>query len=754
MSAGSTPTPRPAWVWDLVALGLAGLGVALRCLPWRYVLAGGALVMPDTDPYYHLRRVSLLLEHGLDRSFHDAWLSFPGGAAIPWPPGFDLLVSLPGWLGAGPGAVSLWGAWLSPALGGLTIYLVFRLGRALLDTPTGLVAAGLVAFSLGAVHVSSLGRVDHHALVAPVVLGCLWACHASLRARTAARQAWLGCLCGLLAGCAAFSWIVTPALYFLPVPLLLVLGSLRRPAGWVPPAAAWSIAASSTGLTWLATWASADLATRPFALYQPSWLGLAPFLLFGVGILAARRGPRWLVLAGLASAGALGLVGWLVPEALAPLREAWRIAAGQDATYQLVRESDSVLLHAGLLNLRRAAGLYSYLLLLWPVCAAGLAVELARRPGNRPGRWLLLLFGVLGSALLMLQERFGEFGAPALALLLGWGLVSLARATRGLLAHAAHRLRARALALGLAVATLAALSPLARGPAFLLDYDPVEHQRELLRFGAALARALPGEPAAGSPGQGLLTGWTDAHPLLWLTGRAVTTSSFGTPEAIRGNQRSFRWLLSADEAAVTREMADLAVRHVVVSPALEQFEGMRELAGLPEPLVRPSLHQAGDEPYLRYDPLPPFAGCIHSRLWLADGSQATLAGLEFPGLSRFRLLLESGARTQLLGTQVATFKAFELVEGARLVGRAAPGEEVSLRLALVTNTGRELTYQRSTRADARGAWELVVPYATDAPGACHALGPYRVRIGEQVHRVEVGEQAVRAGARVEVPGAP
>jgi len=533
-----------------------------------------------------------------------------------------------------------------------------------------------------------------------------------------------------------------------------VLGSLRRPAPWVPPVTAWSIAASSTGLTWLATWASADLATRPFALYQPSWLGFAPFLLFGVGILAARRGLRWLLLAGLLSAGALGLMGWLYPEAIAPLLEAWRIAAGQDATYHLVRESDSVLMHAGLLNLDRAAGLYSYLLPLWPVCAAGLAVHLARQPEGRPGRWLLLLFGVLGSALLMLQERFGEFGAPALALLLGWGVVSLARGTRSMLASSAHRLRSRVLALGLVAAVLAALSPLAWGPSFLLGYDPVEHQRELLRFGAALARALPGEPNASAPSQGLLTGWTDAHPLLWLTGRAVTTSSFGTPEAIRGNQRSFRWLLSADEATVTREMTERAVRHVVVSPALEQLEDMRELAGLSGSLVRRSLHQAGDEPYLQYDPLPPFAGCIHSRLWLADGSQTALAGLEFPGLSRFRLLLESVARTQLLGTQVATFKAFELVEGARLVGQAPPGEEVSLRLALVTNTGRELTYQRSTRADSSGAWELVVPYATDAPGACHALGPYRIRIGAQVVHLGVAEQAVRTGARVEVRPAP
>jgi dolichyl-diphosphooligosaccharide--protein glycosyltransferase len=752
----TTPTTTRGWTWEVAALGLVAVGVAIRWLPARFIFGPGGLTMPDTDPYYHLRRAQLLLEHGLSGATWDAWLSFPNGAAIPWPPGFDLLLALPALLGGEPSQVPYWAAGLIPCLGGLAIYLTYRVGRALADPPVGLAAAGFMALSLGAVHLSSVGRVDHHALVAPLVLGALLACLASMRARSTPGQLGLGTLSGLLAALGAFCWIVTPGLYFLPIPILLVAGSLRSP-GWIPRATAWSIALSSSLMVLAATLLSADLARTPFALYQPSWLSLAPFGLWSFAILAARLGLRPLLCLGLGTGLALGAVLALAPEAAGPLLDAWRVAAGQDATYQIVRESDSVLMHAGLLNLQRAASLYSYLLLVWPAVLAWLLLRLVREPDRRPERLLLLVFTGLGCSLLMLQERFGEFGAPGLALLLAWGLVELGRAVRRRIAEAAEaaaRRRLRVLAGLLALAVLAALSPLASGPMFLRQHDPVRHQRQLLEFGRELDRVLPPAEDGARPASGLWAGWTDAHALLWLTGRAVTTSSFGTPDAVRGNRMAFGWLLAAEEEPTARDMRSRGVLHLVVSQAIHQFEAMSAMADVPGPFVQRSLGYSGDVPFLEYSPLPAFARCLHSRLWLADGSQRTLGGLEFAPLTRFRLLFESRERTEMLGLGVPTFKAFELVAGARLVGQAEPEQEVRLRLALRTHTGRRFTYQQAGRADARGAWELVVPYATGAQGACHAEGPYRVRVGARVFHVGVAERAVTLGERVAVGELP
>ena len=111
--------------------------------------------------------------------------------------------------------------------------------KALLDL------TALLAVMPGAIQFSLLGRIDHHGLVAPVALGTFLAFLAATRATSPERLAAAAALCGALAAAAVGSWIVTPPLYFLPIPAsVLWLAALRAGASvrgaaasvwlWVP----------------------------------------------------------------------------------------------------------------------------------------------------------------------------------------------------------------------------------------------------------------------------------------------------------------------------------------------------------------------------------------------------------------------------------------------------------------------------------------------------------------------------------------
>ena len=60
--------------WELLAIGCALLGVALRCLPWRGVFDRDGVVFLDVDPYYHLRRAGLIVEQFPTLPKFDAWI--------------------------------------------------------------------------------------------------------------------------------------------------------------------------------------------------------------------------------------------------------------------------------------------------------------------------------------------------------------------------------------------------------------------------------------------------------------------------------------------------------------------------------------------------------------------------------------------------------------------------------------------------------------------------------------------------------
>ncbi len=273
----------------------------------------------------------------------------------------------------------------------------------------------------------------------------------------------------------------------------------------------------------------------------------------------------------------------------------------------------------------------------------------------------------------------------------------------------------------------------------------------MLKFGRALASLLPAPVTPdGSPAYALLTGWNDAHLLLWATGRAVAVSSFGTPEAYAVNRTAFRLLLSNDEETCIQEMEKASYRVIVVSSIFDQVQDMAAIAGSTQDFMSSSLRTDGRDLFMYYEPRMSFWGTLHTRLFLGDGTARSVQDQALQPLSHARLVLESDYVQTVLGQPTAAFKAFEVVGGATLMGRATPGEKVFLRLTVQTNVGRTFLYEREAAVDSSGNFSLVVPYSTDGSAPVHSVGPYRLKIGERVSHLTVTDEAVRRKRAVDV----
>lgn len=737
--------------WELGAVGLAVLGVLVRCRCWASVFTDAGVVMPGVDPYYHLWRAVHLAASLPGLPLFDPFISFPAGAPIPWPPGFDLLVGLPVLFGGGAGALAAWGSVLVTLLGGVAVYLVWRLGRRLFDPATGLVAAGLLALLPGAVGFSELGRVDHHALVAPVTLGLVLAFLASLDAGTLSRRIVWGWMCGLLAGVMVASWIVTPALYFVPVPFTLFL------LGWTGEAqrakrTAWCVLVPAAAAVLAIVLLVADLGALPFSLYQPSWFTVSLFILMAAVVVPRFYRLRVTLPVWTGLLAVLLLLVLLVPGSIEPVAQALRVARGEDPSYRMAWESSQLFLFRGVFTLWHQVSLYTHLLLLAPFAWGVLLWKnLTRRPAD-PGGVCACVFIGLGLVLLLLQERFGEFAAPAMALLFGWSLVAGGRSfvafARGTASRSRTWLWGALLVAGLGLA----LSPLVTEHLAALRARPPGGPYQLAKFAALLARTTPSPRQPGQPPRyGILTGWGQSHPLLWYARRPVMVSSFATPQALRWNRVGFRMLLSPDEETTVRLARSHRIRYLVVTAMHGQANDMAAIAGIPTRFVREEVNTGDGKISIAYQPLPPFTHCVLSRMYVADGSSVPAAGIRHRALSRLRLHLESEGTTQVYGLVLPRFKAFEVVEGARLSGTTEPRAPVRAEVRLRTNTGRTFVYLRDERADSTGRYGITVPYSSRTSGApVTALGPYRVTTQEGTWLVDVSEAQVRGGVVVPV----
>jgi len=747
-------------------LPVFAIAVAVRAIPLGRVLTPfGLLPGGLADEYYHLRRIWYSVVNFPASLDFDPYVSFPDGGHVHWPAGFDWLLAAVARLLAGDqdqAAVERVVAWVPPVLGGLTAVAAAWIGRSAFGRAGGWTAGLLLAVLPVNYHFSRVGMVDHHVAVALSGALLLGAGMAWLRRDPEALGAThpLGVALG-----------ATLALPFLVWPGFLLQAALTAAVLAAALLASGTRAAAVARARSLAVAHGLALAILlPFCLgppfeqygpwsplvlsrFQPAWFGAAAGVLgASAGLWSAAADARLPFLPArwaedrrlrVASAAAVGLLGagafWLLSPGL---REAMLYASGWFAEAEDFQGHVAELLP---LSLPAAATRYSLLFFAFPLALAGVARRALR---ERSGALGLLLAWAGGFLLLALQQRrFNNSFALPYALVWGGALAALLPALRARLAGRPLRALgagAAALALG-----LVAFEPVLRDYAPQLERSWQARSRPQLavaslkpakrvQLAAArwLERATP--PTRGyldaslRPGYGVLVRWDAGHLYRYRARRPMVQDNFGVYGGRETFALAWEYYAARDEAAAVALLERLGVRYVVAD---------RAGAGSVRPYPPDSMAHR-------------LAGLFGSAARVQDPGSGR--ALDVPALAHHRLVFHarSSRGDDLVAEppQVA-LGVWEPVPGARVAGRAPPGDRIQVALPLATAAGARHVYRTRTRADASGRYELVVPYANTGP-AGRAVVPgraYRLEGAAGRGELVVSESDVREGRSVRGP---
>jgi asparagine N-glycosylation enzyme membrane subunit Stt3 len=701
-------------------------------------LAGGELIALDGDSHYHVRRIEAALQGSIPT--FDPLMNWPQGGIAHWADGFDVLGAvfalLAGWGRSHPRtdlAVFLWPV----VLGILAVWATIDVSRRLVprdDLATPLAAGLIAAFIPHLVDMSSLGRVDHHDAEALTMLLLLsWALRrfpVEGEGPTA-----IGWEAGGAAAVSLALWVFSGGEFYVAlaaIPLgiaALGAGAHGRLVGSGAPALlAGAILGALCSVPAMRVHGRLLSFVFP-SLLQPALVGTAGLAL-GAAVLAGRmsaaRPPSRRLAAQLGAITALSVAMLAAVPGLG--MEVWRAVEGwmlhRDPWIASIGEFQPLLRYGG----EGETGLRHVHALLGPVGILGaVSVPFAVLAAwqHSPARAASYGMATLAlSAMALLQLRFTRLAAPVLA-------IAVALALRGLATWTVRRtawLAAWAPLIGAAVLVLASPSLRAQlvvaGPR---DVSPL-HQ-------AALALRLDRAPVPGKR-DGVLVPWDLGHAIVQLSGRPVVANGFGSyldPHTFREVQEAF--LGDEKRLVSTMEGHDLGFviggGHVLASHQGEPV-GESPVEGDP-PVLNPR--------FMRKTPLSqlliagsgmPGAGLPHlERLLPVDASKVTAGGLSFP---------------------LPVVWTYQLVPGARIAGRAGPGDLVIGELGL-EEWGRKHRYRAWTRAGPDGQWQLRV--AVPSGWSAHTIRTapaWRITQGDgRAVDVEVSEAAVRGGSTIALP---
>ncbi len=741
--------------------GLFVLAVAVRALTWPRVLAENRVFPFGSDAYYHLRRIVYSVVNFPATLEFDPYINFPVGAKPIWTPFLDLVVSalIRPWArelsDGGLGDIERFAVWVPPVLGGACVVAGYALVRRQFGFGPALLTGMVLSFLSGHSWYSQIGFIDHHAAVALVTTLLLDAAMSLLRAAARDRrgEVWRRALwTGVLAGCVLLVWPGSLLHVAILECGLFVFLLTRDQRGEALTCAAWLAALH----------AAAFACVAPFCLGNawPQWARLSPVVLsdfqpwffaligaalliarglWGVDALGASRARRIASLAFAVSA-LLAASAALLPELWTGAVDAWHWLAKQDQFQMQVSESRPLLVTEGHLDLSVATLRLSYFVFCFPLALIVLSFAV-RRDRERAALWLLFAWGAGLFALTLLQRRFcNSFSvvfAVTLAVSVCWGHRALAaRLGRGAGRRAALRL---AFSIGVVLLMLPSLRTYGthlsgvraavRGERLALPPRAVV-KRTAVQMSAWLRAQTP--PTVGwldpsqRPRYGVLAPWYLGHIIKYVARRPTVVDNFGDDVSRTSFAWSQQYYLDT-EAEVLPELDARQVRYVVVQR--RQEETLDE-----EPRPRALFHSLYTHDGSRFVGNDPEVG-------------------EVPALTRHRLVFESrGLPRENASDSPPIFKVYEVVPGALVVGRAAPGTDVRITLGLRTNQQRRFVFEAGTRADARGRYELRLPYATrEGPWSIRTGPAYMLTCDMQTSLLALSEQDIRQGRLVTGP---
>jgi asparagine N-glycosylation enzyme membrane subunit Stt3 len=753
---------RHASIALALALGLVALvAYAPRTLPGlkrpRGPTSADGWFSIDPDGLYHTRRVERAFEEGLPIAGEDAFLDFPNGAAIPWPPYYDTILYL-ALAPFAPHDVQARRPWLERAVASIPI--AFGIGAALLGACAAWwlargsadvwQRAGLASFAgiyaacgWGAIHYSRIGTGDHAAWIAMLHAASLLAATVAFGSslRSVPRSLAWGALCGALAGLMLGSWVA--ALLYVGLAQLALGWLLVRRAQEELPGVAWfglSYHATAFAVLLPAVLASPWKAELPWMVVNLSWFHLAwlalgglvflPPVLLGRGALASSRpAARAYPLAAAATLVLLAALLWLVQAAPARgVAEGFAWVSRADSFMDTVKESGPLVgARAESEDLFVALG-FGVLLVPFAWIAATRRAFAQRADELLP--WVFAAPVLIAQSLV--QKRFSDAAILPLAVLLAW---SLARWLRRWRAGVAIPL-AVGLALAAHVSTERRVLPLmVRGPdpSWGGPFDAVLGERMALEW---LREAGP-EARPSS----VLAHWDRGHAIEWAAERPTVATNFGSYVGVDSYRDPARFFLQDDPRAAEALLVARRVGHVLVPASLGQYTAsMCRIADLPAQRFLAGANSV----------TPLWQRTMLARLLEGGrGRDGTDSSLGFLRLVHANARVNAQFRDARSGRPLPAAFVWERVAGAVLEWSGPPGERLEVLVELEYQPAAyALTWRAAAEVGEDGIASVRVPYCTDRPNGDGVVRRAQWSAGERSGELATPESAVLGGTRI------
>ncbi len=762
----SAPSPRTRLNLTTAWLVLAGaVALYLRATGASSLFFSGQVMLVNTDPYYHMRRLLLAVHSFPVIPSFDYYLGFPKGGSGGWPSFFELLAALPALiLGLGHPSkqlVELCGAWLPPVIGTATLLWAYLIGKRVVGRSGGIIAAFVLAVLWAHAVGTLVGYFDHDGALV-FFSGAFF--YSLLRSEEAWQRRRKRMLWSFLTGSAlafgTLSWVGFPVfagiafLYFLCRYVSLhwrraedgpVLGSFGWPFLWA-------------GLALLPFGAFPEVGGR-WAYACLSWL--QPLLYLGISLFA---GLLWVARRAASPAGkpypflpllvpCFGLLLFLgaklfLPQTLREIVQGIAFLQRRSPWLENIEEFSPLFFGpGGKFETFTARRFLSFFIFLWPVALPFLLLKRRRSPLRYPAQWLLALWTLCLFVMTLSEFRHAVALALPFSILLGYSAVLFYRALRRWVGKknaarwAPTGVTSVVLVLLLWPTLMAYRTPGGRMSPSLLD---------------ALVWMRDHTPQTGHydepwipPEYGVLARWDYGHYLTYLARRPVLATNFGT--YIPGFEDAARFFMTPSESVSAAILKKDRIRYLLLTEQLCNYPAYIGLLRLRlEDYVRPVVSPDGSR---RNEYQTAFFDLVESRLFLFNGQAVNYEEDIQPALTRFRLVYESrGKDLHLFDAQLPQFKIFEFVPGAQLQGIAKAGDTVEASVKVLTPIGSAFNYVNKVKASPDGWFSLGMPYASGRNGEVMADTVCFVKIGQRpIQRVRITEEQVEKGKAVSLP---
>jgi dolichyl-diphosphooligosaccharide--protein glycosyltransferase len=149
----------------VVVLIFMGIALVLRMIPAFFIKDPGFLYIYDTDSWYTLRQIEVMVGNFPQYNWFDPMTAYPLGKIIDWGPLYPLIASILCLITGATtrSAIIFTSGWIAPLMAMMMVPVMFQLGKVVGNGKTGIIAAGLISVvSVQYFSFSSYGWVDHH----------------------------------------------------------------------------------------------------------------------------------------------------------------------------------------------------------------------------------------------------------------------------------------------------------------------------------------------------------------------------------------------------------------------------------------------------------------------------------------------------------------------------------------------------------------------------------------------------------------